>query len=431
MSARTSKGALPDWFDEGLGHIWLPYTQMQTTPPPAPVVAIDGVRIQLADGRELIDGIASWWTACHGYNNPHIRAAMVDQLEIMPHVMFGGLVHQPALDLARRLSDMLPDPLERVFFSESGSVSVEIALKMAIQYWANRGEPERRRIVSFLGGYHGDTFGAMAICDPEEGMHTLFKGVLPEQHVVPLPQSDADFEDFEAFLSWHAGECAAVIIEPLVQGAGGMVMHDAALLKRLRAACDAHGLLLILDEIFTGFGRTGAMFAHQHAGIVPDIITLSKALTGGTVPLAATVATSDVFAAFLSDDPEAALMHGPTFMANALACAAANASLDLFDQEPRVDQARAVEKQLTRELEDCRSIPHVVDVRVKGAIGVVQLSGEMRLDWLRQRLIEEGVWVRPFRDIVYLTPALNIAEDDLTTLTRAVRVVVEEWSRLN
>ena len=428
---RDSRNSLPDWYQDGIGHIWLPYTQMQTSPPPVPVVGTDGVRLKLADGRELVDGIASWWTACHGYNHPHIRAAVSAQLDTMPHVMFGGLVHEPALRLARRLAGLMPSPLARVFFSESGSVSVEIALKMAIQYWVNRGEPDRKRLVSFLGGYHGDTFGAMSVCDPEEGMHSLFEGALPEQHVVPLPRDEGDFEDFETFLRWHAGECAAVIIEPLVQGAGGMVMHDVAVLRRMREACDEHGLLLIFDEIFTGFGRTGALFAHQAADVVPDIVTVSKSLTGGTMALAATIATDDVFSGFLSDDPEEALMHGPTFMANPLACAAANASLDLFETEPRVAQAGRIADQLTRELEPCRALPGVVDVRVCGAIGVVQLSGDMRLDWLRTRFVEAGVWVRPFRDIVYLTPALTIGEADLARLTGAVCEVVGEWSRLN
>ena len=430
MPPKSIESQSCNWFEDGFPHVWLPYTQMQTTPPPTPVVATNGTRIRLADGRELIDGIASWWTACHGYNHPHIRAAVAKQLDVMPHVMFGGLVHEPALLLANRITDVLPNPLSRVFFSESGSVSVEIALKMAIQFWINKGRPERNRIISFLGGYHGDTFGAMSVCDPEEGMHSLFKSTLVEQHVLPLPRNASDFEQFEKFLQSNADHCAAVIIEPLVQGAGGMQMHDAAVLQRLRAACNEWGLLLILDEIFTGFGRTGAMFAHDEAGIVPDIITLSKALTGGTMSLAATVASEDVFEAFLSEDSGAALMHGPTYMANALACAAANASFDLFEQEPRLEQVEAIESQLKESLAPAHKIPRVTDIRVKGAIGVVQLSGSMRLDWMRTRFIEAGVWIRPFRDIVYLTPALNIRKEDLSYLVDSVLEVVAEWSTL-
>ena len=306
----------PDWLTEGYGHVWLPYTQMASVPPPLPVAATRGTRIVLADGRELIDGIASWWTACHGYNHPHIRAAVTEQLERMPHVMFGGLANEPALRLARRLAGMLPDPLNRVFFSESGSVAVEIALKMALQYWLNQGVRGRHRFVSFQGAYHGDTFAAMSVCDPEEGMHSLFAGALPEQHVVPLPEDEAGIAAFDTYLSRNGEDAAAVIVEPLVQGAGGMRFHAPEVLRTLRAACDKHGLLLIADEIMTGFGRTGTMFACEQAGVVPDIVTLSKALTGGTMALAATVASERVFEAFLSDDFDAALMHGPTFMAN-------------------------------------------------------------------------------------------------------------------
>ena len=419
----------PDWLTEGYGHVWLPYTQMASVPPPLPVAATRGTRIVLADGRELIDGIASWWTACHGYNHPHIRAAVAEQLECMPHVMFGGLANEPALRLARRLAGMLPDPLNRVFFSESGSVAVEIALKMALQFWLNQGVRGRHRFVSFQGAYHGDTFAAMSVCDPEEGMHSLFAGALPEQHVVPLPEDEAGIVAFDAYLGQHADDVAAVIVEPLVQGAGGMLFHAPEVLRALRAACDKHGLLLIADEIMTGFGRTGTLFACEQAGVVPDIVTLSKALTGGTMALAATVASERVFEAFLSDDFDAALMHGPTFMANSLACAAANASLDLFEREPRLAQVRAIEGHLAGALEPARGLPGVVDVRVRGAIGVIQLDDMSRINWLKARFVEAGVWVRPFGDIVYVTPAFNIDEDDLTRLSDALIDVVTAWSR--
>ena len=433
MARRRSAGSpvpeAPGWLAEGHRHIWLPYTQMATAPPPLPVAATEGTRIVLADGRELVDGIASWWTACHGYNHPHIRAAVADQLARMPHVMFGGLANEPALRLARRLAGLLPDPLNRVFFSESGSVAVEIALKMALQYRLNQGAHGRHRFVGFQGAYHGDTFAAMSVCDPEEGMHSLFAGALPTQHVVPLPEDEAGIAAFDAFLAGKAGDAAAVIVEPLVQGAGGMRFHAPETLRAVRAACDRHGLLLIADEIMTGFGRTGTLFACEQAGVVPDIVTLSKALTGGTMALAATIASDRVFEGFLSDRADAALMHGPTFMANPLACAAANASLDLFEREPRLAQARAIETHLAAQLEPARALPGVVDVRVRGAIGVIQLDDMSRIDWLKARFVDAGVWVRPFGDIVYVTPALTIGEADLATLTDALIDVVTAWSR--
>ena len=415
----------PDWYTAGLSHIWLPYAQMKTANPPLPVVRTRGCRIVLADGRELVDGIASWWTACHGYNHPHIRSAVEAQLGAMPHVMFGGLVHEQALKLARRLTALLaPADLDRVFFSESGSVAVEVALKMAVQYWRNRGIAGRSRIVSFKGGYHGDTTGAMAVSDPDDGFHAAFRGLLPEQVVTDLPTDAEKTAALEALLADRAGELAAIIVEPLVQGAGGMRFHDAATLQNLRSLADRYELLLIFDEIFTGFGRTGELFAFRQAGIVPDILTVSKALTGGTLPLAATIASEKVFAAFWSDDPAQALMHGPTFMANALACAAANASLDLFEREPRLHQVAELSAALKAGLEPCRDLPGVKDVRIKGAIGVIELERIEDLNGLRQRFVNEGVFIRPFGNIVYLTPAFTIAEDELAALTGAIRRVL-------
>ncbi|MFL4983097.1 MAG: adenosylmethionine--8-amino-7-oxononanoate transaminase [Xanthobacteraceae bacterium] len=418
--------AEPAWYRDGLAHVWLPYTQMKVASRPLPVVATEGSRIVLADGRVLIDGIASWWTACHGYNHPHIRAAVQRQLEAMPHVMFGGLVHEPALTLARRLTALLPGNLTRVFFSESGSVAIEVAMKMALQYWINAGIRTRRRFVAFTGGYHGDTAGAMAITD---AMHGELRAVLPEHILVPLPQDEASTAAFDLVLERHAEEIAGMVVEPLVQGAGGMRFHDPHVLRRIRAAADRYEILLVFDEIFTGFGRTGTLFAAERAGVVPDIVTLSKALTGGTLPLAVTIATSKVFDAFWSDDPAHALMHGPTYMANALGCAAANASLDLFEREPRLDQVRAIETALIRDLAPCRDLPGVVDVRVKGAIGVVELDRIDDLDRLRRRFIGAGVFIRPFGSVVYLTPAFTIAEEDLAALTRAVFEVLREQKR--
>jgi adenosylmethionine---8-amino-7-oxononanoate aminotransferase len=430
MSGNTSENkqktaAAPSWY--GLDHIWLPYAQMKTVAPPLAVTATHGCRIVLADGRELIDGIASWWTACHGYNHPHIRAAVERQLAQMPHVMFGGLVHEQALTLAKRLIGLLaPGTLDRVFFSDSGSVAVEVALKMALQYWFNRGTGRRTRLLAFSGAYHGDTTGAMAVCDPEHGMHARFAGVLPQHIVVDLPRTEAAFAALDETLSRQAETIAGIIVEPLVQGAGGMIFHDAVVLRRLRTLADKYDLLLIFDEIFTGFGRTGALFAFQEAGVVPDIITLSKALTGGTLPLAATIASRKVFEAFWSDDPDDSLMHGPTFMANPLACAAANASLDLFEREPRLGQVGKISSALAAGLEPCRKLPGVKDVRVKGAIGVVELDRIKDLKTLRQRFVAEGVFIRPFGSIIYLTPAFTIAEGELAKLTDAVWRVVAE-----
>ena len=379
----------------------------------------------LADGRELIDGVASWWTACHGYGHPHIREAVARQLEVMPHVMFGGLAHEPALTLARRLTDLLGAPFERVFFSESGSVAVEVAMKMAVQAWLNRGERGRTRFLAFRGGYHGDTFATMAVCDPDEGMHALFEGTMPRHTILPLPRGPPSIEALEAHLETSQHELAGIIVEPLVQGAGGMLFHEPDVLKRLRALADRYELILIFDEIFTGFGRTGSMFAFEQAGAAPDIITLGKALTGGTIPLAATVASRKVFEAFWSDDPTAALMHGPTFMANALACAAANASLDLFESEPRLDQVKAISQRLAEGLSPCAGLPGVADVRVKGAIGVVELEQMTDLAGLKRRLVELGVWIRPFGHIIYLTPSFTIEPTDIDRLTGAIVEVVE------
>jgi adenosylmethionine---8-amino-7-oxononanoate aminotransferase len=427
-NASENKGLaelIPAQSEADLEHLWLPYAQMKTASLPLAVKATHGCRILLADGRELIDGIASWWTACHGYNHPHIRAAVERQLQTMPHVMLGGLVHEQALTLARRLAGLLgPGNLDCVFFSESGSVAVEVALKMALQYWRNRGIFGRDRIVAFKGGYHGDTSGAMAISDPESGFQGTLAGALPQQIILDLPADDASSAALEMLLTEHSERIAAIISEPLVQGAGGMRFHDAHVLQTLRTLADRYELLLIFDEIFTGFGRTGTMFAFEQAGVAPDIITLSKALTGGTLPLAATVARRKVFEAFWSDDPAKALMHGPTFMANALGCAAANASLDLFAREPRLAQVAEIEALLRTGLEPCRKLAGVKEVRVKGAIGVVELDRIENLNALRQRFIEEGVFVRPFSSIVYLTPAFNIAEEDLAKLTGAVARVL-------
>ncbi len=402
---------------------------MQTAEPPLPVKSTDGVRITLEDGRELVDGIASWWVACHGYNHPHITQAMHSQMDEMPHVMFGGLAHEGAYRLATRLADITPGDLDHVFFSDGGSVAVEVAMKIAIQFYINRQETGRFRFVSFNGAYHGDTFAAMSVCDPDKGMHQAFKDSGPENLVAPLPDSDENKALFHQLMDDHALTLAGVMIEPLVQGAGGMKIHGAEVLREIRAACDRTGVLMIADEIFTGFGRTGSMFACGGAGVVPDVMCLGKALTGGAIGLSATVARTHVFDAFMMDDPDAALMHGPSYMANPLACAAANASLDLFEQEPRLQQVAAIEKQLQAELAPCGDLPGVVAIRIQGAIGAIELTAIDDMEWLKQQFIDEGVWLRPMGNIVYLTPPFIIEEDELRILTRAIVSVLTRWSK--
>jgi len=420
----------PLWLEEGSSHIWLPYSQMKTAPAPLAVAATKGTTITLSDGRDLIDGIASWWTACHGYNHPHVMNAMKEQIDIMPHIMFGGLNHEPALKLAKRLANMLPGDLNRVFFVDSGSVSVEVSMKMAIQYWINKGVKGRSKFVSFKDGYHGDTLGCMSIADPEEGMHHVFNDVLLDQFVIDVPRTAEQLKEFDAFLKEHKDEIAAVITEPLVQGAGGMKFFDADTLRNMCETSQKNDILFIVDEIFTGFGRTGTMFAIEQAGITPDMICLSKALSAGATPLACTIARDHIFNAFLADDFDFALQHGPTYMANPLACAAANASLDLFETEPRLEQIKHINQKLQDALLPMQSIEGVQDVRILGAIGVVQVDDLKDANWLKNRFVEEGVWVRPFRDIIYLTPAFTITDDELDHLTNTMGHVLNEWSKL-
>lgn len=406
----------PSWLSSGAAHVWRPYCQHETAPPPLAVVGAHGSRLVLANGNELVDGIASWWTSAHGYNHPHIAARVEEQLRRLPHVAFGGLANEPAYALAERLAALLA-PLSRVFFVESGSVSVEVALKMAVQSFHNRGEPRRRRIVCFENAYHGDTLATMALSDPVSGMHHAFAGMGIDAVHLPVPHADDDGA-FEASFRAVASEVAAVVIEPLVQCAGGMRFHDPAALQRLRRACDEHGAWLVFDEIATGFFRTGARFALEAAGVVPDIVTLGKALTGGTLPLAAVVAREEVFACFLSERADRALQHGPTYMGNALACAAAHASLDLFEQHDVRARVARLESTLIERIGPLRSRPNVVDVRVRGAIGVVEMlpgTGPASTDFA-----ERGVFLRPLRlphaDVVYLMPALSIVDVDLARL---------------
>ncbi|MDP6222555.1 MAG: adenosylmethionine--8-amino-7-oxononanoate transaminase [Candidatus Micropelagos thuwalensis] len=411
---------MPDWQRQATDNLWPPYTQMRTTPIGLPVSEADGVRIKLADGRTLIDGVSSWWSVCHGYRHPHIEQAVVNQLQKLPHIMLGGYQHEPAALLARRLADICPGELNHVFFTDSGSVAIEVAMKMAIQFWLNNGIKGRHKFMHFRGGYHGDTFATMAVCDPEEGMHSHFSGVLTPQILAELPINDELYERLDNQMATHADALAGLLIEPLVQGAGGMIFHSEDVLKKVADLCQKHDILLIADEIMTGLGRLGEMVACQRADVTPDIITFSKTLTGGTVPLAATIASRRIFEAFLDDDPSKALMHGPTFMGNPIGCAAALASLDLFEQEPRLDQVKAIETQLIKELEPARELPAVKDVRVCGSIGVIETTGLGDVNLLKKRFVEAGVWIRPFGNIIYTIPPYIIGQKDLTQITSAM-----------
>jgi adenosylmethionine-8-amino-7-oxononanoate aminotransferase len=395
---------------------------------PLPVASAKGVRLKLADGRELIDGMASWWCAIHGYRHPALDEAVSEQLGRMAHVMFGGLTHEPGVRLAERLLELAPPGLQSVFFADSGSVSVEVAIKMCLQFQRARGHTARTRLLTVRGGYHGDTFGAMAVCDPIGGMHSLFTGVLAEHVFADRPPDGfgAGLDERWAghvseLVARHAEELAAVVLEPVVQGAGGMRFHSPECVALLRRLCDEHGLLLLLDEIATGFGRTGALFACEHAGVSPDVMCVGKALTGGYMTLAATLCTREVSEA-ISSGEGGGLMHGPTFMANPLACAVALASLELLQQgEPSWrERVRAIERGLRMGLEPAREVPGVADVRVLGAIGVVQLEREVDVAAVTAAAVERGVWLRPFRDLIYAMPPYVIGEEDLAEVTAAM-----------
>ena len=413
-------------------HIWHPYSS--TTHPSLihEVTAAHGVRLTLSDGREVIDGMSSWWSTIHGYNHPRLNQAAKSQIDQMSHVMFGGLTHQPAIDLARKLIDITAEPLQKVFFSDSGSVAVEVAIKMAIQYWFAQGQSDKQILLTIRNSYHGDTFGAMAVCDPENGMHNMFEKVLPKHLFAPAPTciNDADWQDsdiveFRQLISDNHQQLAAVILEPLVQGAGGMRFYCPEYLRQVRALCDQYNVLLILDEIATGFGRTGSLFAYEQADICPDILCVGKALTGGYMTLAATLCTDKV-AQGIAADGQGVLMHGPTFMANPLACGVALASINLLLDSPWLENVTHIEQQLSQELRACESLACVEDVRVLGAIGVVELKQPVDMKTIPQQFVDEGVWVRPFGKLIYLMPPYIIQPEELSALTHAVYNVISK-----
>jgi adenosylmethionine---8-amino-7-oxononanoate aminotransferase len=428
---------MTSWIDFDRNHVWHPYASMTNPLPVYPVASAEGVRLRLEDGRELVDGMASWWAVIHGYNHPVLNETLKRQVDKMAHVMFGGLTHRPAVALAERLIDITPHPLDKIFFADSGSVSVEVAIKMAIQYFRGLGQPKKQRLLTVKRGYHGDTFGAMSVTDPENGMHHLFSDVLPKHLFAEAPccQRDEEWNDsyileFRALIEHHCKEIAAVILEPIVQGAGGMRFYCPEYLRQIRALCDANDVLLIFDEIATGFGRTGTLFACEQAGVSPDIMCLGKSLTGGYMTLAATLTTAQVAEGVCSGEA-GVFMHGPTFMANPLATAVALSSVDLLLESAYLKRVAEIERLLRKELEGLRVLENVADVRVKGAIGVVELKTPVNMVWIEDQFVARGVWIRPFGKLIYLMPPLIIEDSDIRRLTAAVTETVAEMARLS
>lgn len=407
-------------------HIWHPYTSIQMPPPVYPVVSAQGVRIRLADGRDLIDGMASWWSAIHGYNHPVLKSAAKRQIDRMSHVMFGGLTHPPAVALCRLLVDVTPKGLEKVFLCDSGSVSVEVAMKMAIQYWHARGIQKKRKFATIRNGYHGDTFGAMSVCDPEAGMHTIFSGFLTNNLFADAPRTafdapwdESDLDSLKRLVESHAAEIAAIILEPVVQGAGGMRFYHPQYVSRVRALADEYDILFIADEIATGFGRTGKWFACDHANVSPDMLCVGKALTGGTMTLAATLTTAEVARTIGSSHP-GIFMHGPTFMGNPLACAVATASIQLLLESGWEERIQTMEARIKKGLAPCAALTCVADVRALGGIGVVETRTPVDVAGMQARFVEKGVWIRPFGKLVYIMPPYIVSDEELDRLCTAI-----------
>ena len=416
-----------------IANLWLPYTQMKDLDLPLKAVKTKKDEIYLSNGIKLIDCISSWWTACHGYNNSYILKKVTNQLNSMPHIMFGGIIHDQAIRLSSRIVDLLNKKLERVFFSDSGSVAIEIAMKMSIQYWLNKGFKNKKKFIHFRNGYHGDTAGAMSVCDPEEGMHTIFTSYLNKNFIADIPTNKNLEKKLALLFKKNSDQIAGLIIEPLIQCAGGMKFYHKDILEKINRIAKRYKILIIYDEIATGFGRTGSMFAFQQTKSFPDILCLGKAITGGIMSLAATVSTKMIFDAFLSKNHNKEFMHGPTYMANPLACSAANASLDIFEKTDVLLKVKKIEKLFFQKLHSFEKYEFVVDVRILGAIAVIEIDklSSKRIKWLKKEFIKNGIWIRPLRNVIYLMPPFIIKKKNLIKAINALEKIFDKWNIFN